>query len=184
MIDRAIIFATKAHAGQRRKVTDSPFIIHPLAVGCLLADAGEAEDVVVAGILHDTVEDTDVTLAEISEQFGEVVANHVAGCSENKELSWEERKKDTIELLETASEEVCLVTCADKIHNLQVSVDGIREEGEDFFVHFKRGYDDQKWYYGSIKHILLDRMPNHPLVQAYAQVFEAAFGHDEPETLR
>lgn len=93
MINQAIIFATKAHEGQLRKVTQSPFIIHPLAVGCTLADAGEDEDVVVAGFLHDTVEDTDVTLDQIRDEFGDEVAELVDGCSENKALSWDERKK-------------------------------------------------------------------------------------------
>jgi len=176
MIDKAIIFATKAHQGQVRKVSESPFIMHPLAVGCLLADAGEEEAVIAAGILHDTVEDTDVTLADIRAEFGDVVATYVDGCSENKALSWEERKQNTIDFLEDASEAVCIVTCADKIHNLQVSAAGIQAEGEDFFVHFKKGYDEQKWYYGSIKDILLARMPEHPLVQTYAEVFTEAFG--------
>lgn len=179
MINRAIMFATKAHEGQVRKVDQSPFIIHPLAVGCLLADAGESEAVVVAGMLHDTVEDTDVTLEDIRTEFGHDVAEIVAGCSEDKSLSWEERKRNTIELLETTTEEVCIVTCADKIHNVQVSVDGINEQGEDFFVHFKRGYADQKWYYGTIKNVLLRRMPAHPLVHMYAEVFESAFGQYE-----
>lgn len=176
MLNQAIIFATKAHEGQRRKVEQSPFIIHPLAVGCLLADASEAEDVVIAGILHDTFEDTDVTLEQINDRFGENITALVAGCSENKALSWEERKKQTMLDLETASDKVCIVTCADKIHNLQVSVNGIKEQGEKFFVHFKRGYDDQRWYYGSIKNILQERIPHHPLFKVYANVFEEAFG--------
>lgn len=176
MIDQAIIFATKAHEGQVRKVNQSPFIIHPLAVGCILADAGEDQDVIAAGILHDTVEDTDVTLEQIREAFGEDVAELVDGCSENKALSWDERKINTIDFLETASEKVCIVTCADKIHNLLVSVEGIREEGEDFFVHFKKGYADQKWYYGSIKNVLQRRIPDHKLLKEYVEVFNEAFG--------
>lgn len=176
MLNQAIIFATKAHEGQLRKVNQSPFIIHPLAVGCLLADAGEGEDVVIAGILHDTIEDTDVTFEEIHTVFGKSIASLVAGCSENKAFSWEERKKQTMIDLETASEKVCIVTCADKLHNLSVSVQGIKEKGEDFFIPFKKGYTDQKWYYASIKNILQKRIPNHPLLKAYADVFEEAFG--------
>lgn len=179
MIDKAIYFATKAHEGQVRKVSHSPFIIHPLAVGCLLSDAGEAAEVVAAGILHDTVEDTEVTLAQIEENFGKEVATLVHGCSENKELSWKERKENTIAFLETAPEGVCIVTCADKIHNLQVSVQGIRKDPEGYFRHFKKGYDQQKWYYGSIKNILQKRIPSHPLCKMYVDVFEAAFGKYE-----
>lgn len=179
MINQAIIFATKAHEGQLRKVSQSPFIIHPLAVGCMLADAGEETDVIVAGILHDTVEDTEVTLDQIRETFDDNIAKLVDGCSENKALSWEERKSNTITYLETAPEKVCIVTCADKIHNLLVSVEGIREQGKDFFVHFAKGYEDQKWYYGSIKKVLQTRIPNHPLFKVYAELFEDAFGMDD-----
>lgn len=179
MIDQAIIFATKAHEGQVRKVNQSPFILHPLAVGCMLADAGEGEDVVAAGILHDTVEDTDITMDQIRAEFGADVAKLVDGCSENKELSWEERKINTIDFLEIASEKVCIVTCADKIHNLLVSVEGIKQEGEDFFVHFKKGYEDQKWYYGSIKNVLQRRIPDHTLLKAYVDVFDDAFGPND-----
>src|SRR5699024_5279097 len=176
MINQAIIFATNAHKGQVRKVKHTPFILHPLAVGCLLADAGEAEAVIVAGMLHDTVEDTDVTMSEIEEVFGEEVRTIVEGCSENKVLSWEERKHQTIADLETAPEAVCIVTCADKVHNLQESVDGIQEQGEQFFASFKRGYADQKWYYGSVKDVLEKRIPHHPLYRQYATHFHAAFG--------
>lgn len=179
MINQAIMFATKAHEGQVRKVSGMPFIFHPLAVGCLLADAGEDEDVIVAGILHDTVEDTEVTLVQIRETFDDNVAELVDGCSENKALSWEERKAETIAFLETASEKVCVVTCADKVHNLLVSVEGIKEQGEDFFVHFNKGYEDQKWYYGSIKQVLQTRIPEHPLCKTYVEVFEKAFGTGE-----
>lgn len=70
---------------------------------------------------------------------------------------------------------MCIVTCADKIHNLLVSVEGIKEKGEDFFIHFKKGYEDQKWYYGSIKNVLQRRIPNHPLFKVYADVFADAF---------
>lgn len=176
MLNKAIMFATKAHEGQVRKVDHSAFIIHPLAVGCLLADAGASEAEVVAGILHDTVEDTDVTMEDIQAAFGDEVTALVAGCTENKALSWEERKKQTIADLAVASEGVCLVTCADKIHNLQVSVVGIREHGPAFFAPFKRGYAEQKWYYGSIERILAERIPHHSLYQAYAAVYADAFG--------
>lgn len=175
MLNKAIIFATKAHEGQKRKVDQSPFIMHPLAVGCLLADEGEGEEVVIAGILHDTVEDTDLTMEDIEENFGKSVASIVAGCTENKDLSWEERKQATMLSLETATEEVCIVTCADKIHNLKVSIDGIKTEGEDFFRHFKRAYKDQKWYYGRIKEILEKRIPKHPLFKVYKNLYAEAF---------
>jgi len=178
MIESAIIFASKAHEGQVRKVSQVPFILHPLAVGCLLADAGESEEVIAAGILHDTVEDTQVSLKQIEDHFGEKVASLVAACSEDKSKSWEERKQDTMKDLERVSEEVCVIVCADKIHNLKVSVAGIKEMGEQYFASFNRGYESQKWYYGTIKKLLQKRIPYHSLYPVYANLYDQAFEND------
>ena len=175
MINEAILFATKAHEGQVRKVNKMAFVLHPLAVGCLLADMDEKEEVIVAGILHDTVEDTEVSLDDIKQSFGKHVADLVDGCSENKALSWQERKEETIEFLKIASEEVCIITCADKVHNISVSVQGIQEKGKEFFKPFNKGYDDQKWYYEKIKDVLGKRIPHHLLYVKYIEVFEEAF---------
>ena len=74
-IHDAIIFAAKAHEGQRRKGTDIPYITHPFEVAQILMEAGCDETLIIAGLLHDTLEDTEVTAAEIEEQFGpEVLA--------------------------------------------------------------------------------------------------------------
>src|ERR1043165_5018773 len=107
MLDLVIEVAAKAHSGQFRKGTDIPYIAHPYAVGMILARAGCAEEMIAAGILHDTVEDTDLTLEYIKETFGERVAAIVEGCSEpDKSATWEERKRHTIEYLRTAPWEV------------------------------------------------------------------------------
>src|SRR3712207_3105258 len=115
----AIEIAAQAHAGQVRKGTNTPYVSHPYAVGMMLSQTGCAEDMVIAGILHDTVEDTDLTLDYISEHFGDHVALIVEGCSEpDKSLPWEERKSHTLQYLRTAPWEVRVVSCADKLHNI------------------------------------------------------------------
>ncbi len=93
MIDKAIQFAAIAHEGQYRKGTNIPYIIHPVSVGFLLQSIGCDEEVIVAGLLHDTVEDTDTELDDIKREFGERVASLVFSASEpDKTLTWEERK--------------------------------------------------------------------------------------------
>ena len=91
-------FAIDAHDGQRRKSDKSkPMIIHPINVANILNEYGFDENVVAAGYLHDTVEDTKVTLDDLKNSFGEDIASLVEGASEpDKSLSWEERKKHTI----------------------------------------------------------------------------------------
>ena len=102
-IEEAIEIAAEAHQGQYRKGTNTPYITHPYAVGLILMEAGCPEAVIIAGILHDTVEDTDLTLEFIRERFGDAIANIVDGCSEDKALRWRARKTERIEALRSAS---------------------------------------------------------------------------------
>lgn len=148
MIDRAIEVAARAHQGQVRKATDLPYIAHPYTVGMMLARAGCSVAVIAAGILHDTVEDTYLTLENIREQFGDDVAEIVEGCSEpDKGAPWEVRKKHTLEHLRAAPRNVRVVACADKLHNLRTIREAYEEMGESVWTRFKRGRAEQEWYY-------------------------------------
>ena len=161
-IESALEVAAKAHHEQYRKGTDTPYITHPYAVGMLLMEAGCTETVIIAGLLHDTVEDTDLTLEFIRKRFGEEVAAIVDGCSENKALKWKARKTERIEALATASPEVCLVTCADKLHNLRTVISEISNHesiGNDaVWERFHGGIEAQAWYYQAILESLHKQM--------------------------
>jgi (p)ppGpp synthase/HD superfamily hydrolase len=155
VISRAIEFAASTHRHQVRKGTDLPYVSHPYAVAMLLARLGCAEAVVVAGLLHDTVEDTQTTLAEIEGAFGSEVARIVQGCSEpDKTLPWETRKAHTIAYLATADASVRLVSLADKLHNVLSMQAAQAQVGVKVWERFKRGRDQQSWYY----HALLDAL--------------------------
>ena len=148
MIEEAIELAAQAHQGQLRKATETPYVSHPYAVGMMLALAGCPEELIAAGILHDTVEDTYVILDHIRERFGERVAALVEGCSEpDKSASWEERKRHTLEYLRTAAWEVRVVSCADKLHNIRTIRMAYEQIGDDVWGRFKRGRGEQEWYY-------------------------------------
>lgn len=149
-IEEAIEVAAEAHQGQYRKGTHTPYITHPYAVGLILMEAGCTEAVIIAGILHDTVEDTDLTLKFIRERFGDAIADIVDGCSENKALRWRARKTERIEALRTATPEVCIVTCADKLHNLRTIISEYDVIGDAVWDRFHGGVEDQAWYYRSI----------------------------------
>ncbi len=162
-IEEAIEVAAQAHDGQFRKGTHTPYITHPYAVGLMLMNAGCSDAVVIAGILHDTVEDTDLTLECIRKNFGEPIADIVDGCSENKSLRWRERKTERIEALKTATTEICLVTCADKLHNLRTVISEYDDIGDAVWERFHGGVEAQAWYYQSVleslrMHIKSDRM--------------------------
>ena len=156
-IEEAIEVAAEAHQGQYRKGTDTPYITHPYAVGLILMEAGCTEAVIIAGLLHDTVEDTDLTLEFIQERFGEDIANIVDGCSEDKALRWRARKTERIEALRTASPEICTVTCADKLHNLRTIISEYDLIGDTVWDRFHGGVEDQAWYYRSILGAIADR---------------------------
>ena len=151
LIDKALQIASVAHEGQYRKNTKTPYIAHPVAVGMILQKAGYREEMVAAGILHDTVEDTDLTMEDIEREFGKEIAIIVEGCSEpDKSLSWEERKEHTIEFLKTASEEIRVVACADKLHNVRSIRQDVEQSGEGVWSRFKRGKKQQEWYYRNV----------------------------------
>jgi (p)ppGpp synthase/HD superfamily hydrolase len=150
-IDLACEIAAIAHNCKNRKGKEIPYIVHPMAVAILLAQSGASEEVILAGILHDTVEDTDITLENIKEQFGLAVADIVEGCSEpDKSKPWEDRKEHTLEALKTASDSVWLVTCADKLHNVRDMVVDYKKQSDALWVSFNRGKEEQVWYYRSL----------------------------------
>nr|QBK85866.1 MAG: HD domain protein [Marseillevirus LCMAC101] len=116
---KAACFAAEKHKYQRRKGDDSSYICHPLGVAQILQWSGRAAsiDLLVAAILHDTVEDTDATLEEIEREFGAKVAGYVREVTDDKSLPKLERKKLQIEHARHASREAQLIKLADKIHN-------------------------------------------------------------------
>jgi (p)ppGpp synthase/HD superfamily hydrolase len=151
IIDHALQIAAIAHEGQYRKNTKIPYIVHPVAVGMILQEAGYSEEMVAAGILHDTIEDTELTIADIEREFGTEIAAIVAGCSEpDKSLSWEERKEHTIEFLKTAPVEIRVVACADKLHNVKSIRTDEEQNGDTVWTRFRRGKVQQEWYYRNV----------------------------------
>jgi (p)ppGpp synthase/HD superfamily hydrolase len=151
IIEKALQVASKNHQGQYRKNTDIPYITHPVAVGMMLLRNGYSEEIVAAGILHDTVEDTPLTLEELKSEFGAKIAEMVEGSSEpDKSLTWKERKEHTIEFLKTAPEDIRAVACADKLHNIRSIIRDYELVGEEVWKRFNAGKEQQKWYYTNI----------------------------------
>ncbi len=151
IILRAIDIATKAHKNQFRKGTRIPYITHPYAVGMILVKEGCSDDIVAAGILHDTLEDTIINSEYLRNKFGDKVADIVKECSEpDKSLPWEDRKTHTIEHLKVATPIVKAVSCADKLHNVLTMLEDYKIHGEKLWERFNRGREKQEWYYKSL----------------------------------
>ncbi len=150
-IDKAIAFAARAHSGQCRKGTRIPYIVHPLGVARILIQCGCPDHVVLSGILHDTVEDTPVTLEEIRQGFGCDVAALVDAATEpDRNDTWENRKKHTIGMVKTLSEEAAILVLADKLDNIRAIREDLEANGKAVWDRFKRPREWQKWYYESL----------------------------------
>jgi (p)ppGpp synthase/HD superfamily hydrolase len=180
LIDLAIETALKFHAGQFRKGADIPYAVHPLAVGMILAGAGCSDEVIAAGILHDTLEDTSMTVDEVRNRFGREVASMVMACSEpDKSLPWEIRKQHTIASMKNAPLEVRVIVCADKLHNVRTMAGDLKKVGEHIWERFNRGRGEQAWYYKSLVRVLCEREDQGgyaPLFSAFKNEVERLFG--------
>ncbi|PIC88232.1 hypothetical protein CSV72_02375 [Sporosarcina sp. P20a] len=165
-IEKAFQFALHKHRGQFRKGTDIPYITHPFAVSMILKHHQYSDDIVAAGLLHDTLEDTDTTANEIQCQFGDKVLDLVLAASEqDKTLSWEERKRHTIKELARKNTDQLAVIVADKLHNLRSIQEDVDCVGDDVWSRFNRGKREQSWYYMSIVNALKPVMKDMRLVR-------------------
>jgi len=154
----ALRFAERAHRGQQRKGGDEPYILHPITVATLLAASGGDEDMICAAYLHDVVEDAGVELDEIAAIFGDEVAAMVAAVTEDKLRSWQDRKLATIEHLGDATQHVLALKGADVCTNITDVVLDHRQIGDDVWLRFRRGAEQQVWYYATVAETVLERL--------------------------
>lgn len=177
IIQKAIDTAAKAHSTQLRKGTDIPYITHPFGVSMLLQQANCPNDVVAAGILHDTLEDTALTKKDLLRHFGPYVTSLVVAASEtNKDLSWFERKEHTILDIAHRTPDELYVIIADKLHNLQSIRMDLEANGKKTWNRFNQGYREQRWYYTSLYQQIKHRDHEVKLIQPFQQEIQDVFG--------
>lgn len=152
---RAFQFAAKKHAGQTRKASSTPYIAHLMGVASLVLEFGGDEDVAIAALLHDVVEDCGGApiLEEVRWKFGSRVAKIVDGCTDSDtepKPPWRERKETYIEHLRSADAETRLVSAADKLNNVRSILSDYREVGESIWDRFNGGREGTLWYYRAL----------------------------------
>lgn len=180
--DDAIKFATEKHTQQFRKRENTPYILHPLEAAAVAAELTKDEDVLIAAVLHDTVEDTDTTVEEIQQRFGHRVAELVASETEDKredlppEETWEIRKKESLEHLRTTNDPaVKILWLADKVSNIRTIYRLYQKEGDSLWNHFNmKDVKKQAWYYKTISDLLVDLEDTLPY-QEYKQIVDYIF---------
>lgn len=189
-IAQALALAVEAHDGQKRKGTQIPYIAHPMAVASIALEHGADEEQAMAALLHDAVEDGGPEYAlRIREQFGDRVADIVAGCTDGvpdaagKKEAWQPRKERYIAHLEEASDDVLLVSGSDKLHNARAIVEDLLTTGQAVFKRFTATKEQTLWYYETLAGIFEER--GTPIARALSDTVERmkelAAKADEPQ---
>jgi (p)ppGpp synthase/HD superfamily hydrolase len=164
-LQRAFRYAAEKHAGQTRKRTAVPYLSHLMAVASFVLEAGGDEDMAIAALLHDVVEDCGgmPRLREVRTQFGTRVAKIVEGCTDSfgdPKPEWMERKKGYLREVKRADAETRLVSAADKLHNVRTILADYRRDGESVWKRFSGKKDGTLWYYRALSDEYRRRNPN------------------------
>ena len=186
LFEKAARFALDAHAGQVRKASGTPYILHPMEVAAIAASLTGDPCVLAAAMLHDTVEDTSVTAADIEREFGPRVAALVASETEDKhpELpkseSWRLRKEESLaHLAATDDDAVRILWLADKLSNVRSLHRSWREEGDAVWEHFNmRDPAQHRWYYRRVAE-LTEPLSSSDAWREYRVLVDDLFGAGE-----
>lgn len=154
-LQRAFQYAAAKHDGQTRKQSAVPYLSHLMAVASLVLEAGGDEDMAIAALLHDVVEDCGgmPRLREIRKKFGPRVARIVEGCTDSfgePKPEWIERKKDYLREVKHADRETRLVSASDKLHNVRTILADYRQHGEAIWTRFNGKKEGTLWYYRAL----------------------------------
>lgn len=177
-IEKAIKKASVLHRNQVRKKDGTPYISHLFSVAWILSNYTDDEDIIVAGILHDTIEDTDYKVEELENDFGSKIKTIVLGVTEDANIKdWLERKKDYLETMERDGFESLMVCAADKLHNL-MSVDfnfNIYGKGIWSQISGAPSPEIYFWYHGESLKILKEKLKN-PIVDELEKQYTETHG--------
>ena len=154
LLDRAIVFAVRAHAGTERRGKGFPYIVHPMEAMEIVATMTADQELLAAAALHDTVEDTNVTVEELRAEFGDRIAGLVAAESDafvegvSEEDSWHSRKQAAIDRLARAPHDAKMVALGDKLSNMRAIARDYAVQGDALWSIFHaKDPKDHEWHY-------------------------------------
>lgn len=189
LLDKAIVFAVKAHANTERRGKGFPYIVHPLEALEIAATMTSDQELLAAAVLHDTVEDTEVTLEQLRTEFGDRVAKLVEEESDSgipgfsEDLCWRERKQLALDRLKRLDRDAKIVTMGDKLSNMRAIARDYRVEGNDLWnrFHAPNGIADHSWRYHALADALSD-LADTEAFQEFASLVNEIFPLDgQPE---
>jgi myo-inositol-1(or 4)-monophosphatase len=186
LVSEAIAFATKVHDGMRRKKSDVPYILHPLEAASIVSTMTSDQNIIAAALLHDVVEDADVTIEEVGKRFGERVKELVSSETEDKRAdlppadTWRIRKEETLKILENTKDiDVLMMWIGDKLANMRAIYRDWSREGDKIWESFnQKNISEQAWYYRTVLK-LTERLNNTFAWLEYKNLVETVFGIGE-----
>lgn len=183
LLDRAIIFAVRAHAGTERRGKGFPYIVHPMEAMEIVATMTPDQELLAAAALHDTVEDTDVTIEEIRSEFGDRIAMLVAHESDeampgvSEEESWHARKQSAIDRLTRAPHDAKIVALGDKLSNMRAIARDYAEIGDALWNRFHaKDPKDHEWHYRGLADALRE-LQDTAAFQEFESLINQVFSH-------
>ena len=183
LLDRAIVFAVRAHAGTERRGKGFPYIVHPMEAVEIVATMTPDQELLAAAALHDTVEDTDVTVEQIRDEFGDRIASLVAEESDievnniSREESWRIRKQAAIDRLAAASRDAKMVALGDKLSNMRAIARDYALQGDALWNLFRvKERKDHEWHYRSLAESLSE-LKDTFAYKEFVQLINEVFGN-------
>ena len=183
LLDEAIVFAMKAHAGHVRKAEGSAYVLHPMEAAVIAGTLSRDEKVITAALLHDAIAYAGIPADELRMKFGCRVAELVSSMSENKmrdlppEETWELRKKEALKsLFDTEDEDVKILWLSDELSNLRSIHTEVLNEGDDFFLRFnQKDKKKHEWYFKEVLRGLSSLKGTDPY-EEFERLIEETFG--------
>lgn len=186
LLDKAIVFAVKAHANTERRGKGFPYIVHPMEAVEIVATMTPDQELLAAAALHDTVEDTDVTANDLRAEFGNRVASIVVSESDefdagvSEEDSWRGRKQAAIDRLANAPLESKMVALGDKLSNMRAISRDYAEIGDALWSRFHApgGKADHEWHYRGLA-ASLGELSQYAAYQEFIGLIDQVFGNKQ-----
>ena len=183
LLDRAIVFAVRAHAGTERRGKGFPYIVHPMEAVEIVATMTRDQELLAAAVLHDTVEDTDTTVEQIRTEFGDRIASLVASESDivldgvSEEDSWHALKQAAIDRLARASHDAKIVALGDKLSNMRAIARDYAQQGDALWNLFHvKDRKEHEWHYRGLADSLRELQETFAY-QEFEQLINQVFKH-------
>lgn len=184
LLDRALVYAVKAHAGTERRGKGFPYIVHPMEAVEIAATMTVDQEILAAAALHDTVEDTDVTIEDIRREFGDRIASLVASESDvtvegSESDTWHARKQAAIDRIAKAPRDAKIVAMSDKLSNMRAIWRDYQVQGDELWKIFHvKDKKDHAWHYKGLASSLSDLSDTFAF-QEFQNLLDDVFGKQQ-----